>query len=214
VKGTNQNGEVAEALALIEKWDKSASPDSRGSVLFDVWWQRYSLRAGARNPNQRRPDSTVFAKPWTSVEPTTTPRGLADPARAAESFAWAVGETKRLYGSWDVPWGDVHRVRIGTVDVPVGGCGNDLGCFRILNFTRAADGKLVANGGDGWVLAIEFGNVPRAYSVLAYSQSAKPASPWHADQATLFASGELKAISPNLAASAGLPTNSARDEHR
>jgi acyl-homoserine-lactone acylase len=105
-----------------------------------------------------------------------------------------VGETKRLYGSWDVPWGDVHRVRIGSVDVPVGGCGNDLGCFRILNFTRAADGKLVANGGDGWVLAVEFGNVPRAYSVLAYSQSAKPASPWHADQAKMFANGELKKL--------------------
>jgi acyl-homoserine-lactone acylase len=198
VKATNPTGDVASALALIEKWDNTASPESRGSVLFDVWYQRYSLRAGARNPNQRRPDSTVFAKVWTSAEPTTTPRGLADPARAAEAFAWAVGETKRLYGSWDVPWGDVHRVRIGKVDVPVGGCGNDLGCFRILNFTRAPDGKLVANGGDGWILAVEFGDYPRAYSLLAYGESSKEDSPWHDDQAAMFAKGELKKLGSPL----------------
>ena len=196
VKGTSPIGEVAQALALIEKWDNTASPESRGSVLFEVWWQRYSLRPGARTPNQRRPDSTVFAKVWTSAEPTTTPRGLADPARAAESFAWAVSETKRLYGSADVPWGDVHRVRIGSVDVPVGGCGNDLGCFRILNFSRSTDGKLAANGGDGWVLAVEFADVPRAYSVLAYGQSTKADSPWHADQGGMFANGEMKSTKP------------------
>jgi acyl-homoserine lactone acylase PvdQ len=46
------------------------------------------------------------------------------------------------------------------------------------------------------VLAVEFGDFPRAYSVLAYSQSAKPESPWHADQATMFANGTLKKTKP------------------
>ena len=41
---------------------------------------------------------------------------------AAEAFAWAVDEAPRRYRSYDVPWGDIHRVRIGAVDVPVGGC--------------------------------------------------------------------------------------------
>jgi len=44
------------------------------------------------------------------------------------------------------------------------------------------------------VLAVEFGEEPRAYSVLAYGQSTKPASPWHADQAALFARGEMKPV--------------------
>ena len=103
-------------------------------------------------------------------------------------------ETARRHGSWDVTWGEVHRVRRGKVDVPVGGCGNALGCFRILNFTRDPDGKLSANGGDGWVLAVEFTDVPKAYTVLAYGQSPDSTSPWHADQAELFARGELKRI--------------------
>jgi acyl-homoserine-lactone acylase len=52
----------------------------------------------------------------------------------------------------------------------------------------------VANSGDGWVLAVEFGDVPRAYSVLAYGQSSKSDSPWYADQAEMFARGELKRV--------------------
>ena len=137
----------------------------------------------------------IFKQPWTQEDPLRTPRGLADPERAIEAFDWAVGETARRHGSWDVAWGDVHRVRRGTVDVPVGGCAGALGCFRVLTFARDADGKLSANGGDGWVLAVEFGpTTPRAYSVLAYGESQDPSSPWHADQAEMFAAGRLKKV--------------------
>jgi acyl-homoserine-lactone acylase len=69
-----------------------------------------------------------------------------------------------------------------------------MGCFRVLTFAREADDKLAANSGDGWVLAVEFDDVPRAYSVLAYGQSPDPASPWHADQAAMFARGEMKRV--------------------
>jgi acyl-homoserine-lactone acylase len=44
------------------------------------------------------------------------------------------------------------------------------------------------------VLAVEFTDVPRAYSVLAYGQSPRPESPWHADQAEMFARGEMKRV--------------------
>ena len=77
--------------------------------------------------------------------------------------------------------------------MPVGGCCNELGCFRCL--VRAApDGKLAAIGGDGWVLAVEFGDMPRAISVLAYGESRQPESPWHSDQAEMFAKGEMKKV--------------------
>jgi acyl-homoserine-lactone acylase len=52
----------------------------------------------------------------------------------------------------------------------------------------------VANSGDGWVLAVEFDAVPRAYSVLGYGQSPDAQSPWHADQAAMFARGEMKRV--------------------
>lgn len=185
VRATMPQGDVAAALSLLERWDNTASPDSKGAVLFDVWWTRYG---------QGVPDSLRYAKPWTSANPTQTPVGLSNAARAAEAFAWAVGETTRRYGAYDIAWGAVHRVRRGAVDAPVGGCSGTLGCFRVLNFARDPDGKLSANGGDGWILAVEFGETPRAYSVLAYGNSSRPESPWYAAQAELFAQGRLKPV--------------------
>lgn len=193
IKAADPTGDTALAVKMLEKWDNTAAPESRGSVLFEVWWQNYS---GLRPPERTTllPDAKRYARVWSTADPLNTPMGLADKARAVESFAWAVGETKRRYGSYDVAWGDVHRVRRGKVDVPVGGCSNDLGCFRVLSFARDTDGKLVANGGDGWVLAIEFGDTPRAFSVLAYGESRLSSSPYFDDQAAMFARGELKKV--------------------
>ena len=185
VKATKPPRDVADAAELLRRWDNTAAPESRGATLFEVWFGRYA---------QGRQDAELFAHPWSVDDPLKTPRGLSDPARAAEAFAWAVEETAQRYGRWDVTWGDVHRVRRGTVDVPVGGCTGRLGCFRVLSYGRDPDGKLVANTGDGWVLAVEFSETPRAYSVLAYGQSPRPESPWHADQAAMFARGEMKRV--------------------
>lgn len=192
VRATNPTGDVLAALNAIERWDNTTSAESRGSVLFQNWWLHYS---GWRE--ERRvllPHAQRFAKVWSVDDPLNTPSGLADNARAVEAFAWAVEETKKRHGSFDVAWGEVNRVRRGKVDVPVGGCGNELGCFRILGYARADDGRYVANVGDGWVFAVEFGDVPRAYSVLAYGQSRLPESPYHADQAEMFAKGEMKKV--------------------
>jgi len=44
------------------------------------------------------------------------------------------------------------------------------------------------------ILAVEFGDTPRAYSVLAYGQSRLSSSPWYSDQAEMFAKGEVKKV--------------------
>jgi acyl-homoserine-lactone acylase len=186
VRASSPAPRVAEALAVLERWENTSAPASRGGVLFDAWWSRYAEGA---------PPDSMFAEPWSAAAPTSTPRGLRDRARAAQAFAWAVDDVTRRYGRADVAWGDVHRVRIGAVDVPVGGCRGVLGCFRVLNFRTDPDGRRSVVGGDGWVLAVEFGRrVPRAYSVLAYGESARPDSPFHGDQAEMFARGEMKRV--------------------
>jgi acyl-homoserine-lactone acylase len=185
VRASNPSPAVTEAIAALAAWDDTAAPTSRGGVLFEIWWRKYTEGAN--------PDS-MFAQPWTTTAPASTPRGLKDAPRAAQAFTWAVDETTRRYGRYDVAWGDVHRVRLGTVDVPVGGCAGALGCFRVLNFRTDPDGKRSAIGGDGWVLAVEFGDQPRAYSVLAYGESPREDSPFHSDQAAMFARGEMKSV--------------------
>jgi acyl-homoserine-lactone acylase len=187
VRASHPGGDVAAAIDLIARWDKTVAPDSRGGTLFEAWWRRY-LGRGARAAD------SAFAEPWTARAPTSTPRGLRSPNRAVDAFAWAVDDTKRRFGRFDVAWGDVHRVRRGSVDVPVGGCASDLGCFRVLTYRDDPDGKREATGSDGWILAVEFGDEPRAYSVLAYGESPRPDSPFFSDQAAMFARGELKPV--------------------
>jgi acyl-homoserine-lactone acylase len=190
VESTQHSSEIGAALELLRQWDNTTSPNSRGAVLFSMWWQRYAPTADRFQP---------FANPWTDADPLNTPRGLDNPSRAIAAFADAVFETAKRHGRWDVSWGEVHRLRRGSVDVPIGGGSGSLGHFRVLTYARASDGKNTANGGDGWVLAVEFGDEPRAYSVLAYGQSPKPDSPWHADQAAMFARGEVKPVRFNPA---------------
>jgi len=185
VRASAPSPQVTEAITLLTRWDNTAGHTSRGAVLFEIWWRKYIEGTDA---------DTMYAQPWTVEAAATTPRGLKNAARAAEAFAWAVEETTRRHGRHDVAWGEVHRVRIGTVDVPVGGCGGALGCFRVLNFRTDPDGKRSVVGGDGWVIAVEFTDTPRAYSVLAYGESAKENSPHHADQAEMFARGEMKRV--------------------
>ncbi len=185
VVASRPTGELASALALLDAWPNDAAPESKGAVLFELWWQRYG---------QGLADSARYAAPWRAAEPASTPRGLAHPERAVESLRWAIGETIKRYGAMDVAWGTVHRVHRGSVDVPVGGCAGALGCFRVLTFEREADGRLAANGGDGWVLAVEFTDTPRAWSILAYGESNRPDSPWYSAQAERFARGQFKRV--------------------
>ncbi|MCC6773541.1 MAG: penicillin acylase family protein [Gemmatimonadaceae bacterium] len=195
VRASSPAPAVATAAEMLGRWDRTTAPDSRGGVLFEVWYNRHlqggeSMRGLSMPERMRR----TFATPWTSARPNETPDGLADPARAAADFAWAVDEVTRRHGRPDVAWGEVHRVRRGTVDAPVGGCTGALGCFRVLQFSDAPDGKRVARGGDGWVLAVEFTPVPRAFTILAYGESARADSPYFDDQAAMFARGEMKRV--------------------
>lgn len=185
VRASSKDSAVLNATNVLQRWDNTTSPDSRGSTLFEAWFRRYTAQAR---------DST-YAEPWTPAKLTATPRGIGKPELAVAAFAWAVDDVKKKFGTTDVAWGDVHRVRRGNVDVPVGGCTGLLGCFRVLSYATAPDGKQVANTGDGWVLGIEFAKTgPRALSVLAYGQSPDSTSPHHADQAAMFAKGQMKTV--------------------
>ncbi len=176
---------LREAAEVLAAWDRTAAADSRGGVLFARWAAEYF---GAV------PDSLRWRQRWDPDRPVETPFGLGDPVAAEEALAAAAASLEREGIALDAPWGEVHRVVRGDVDVPVSGCPATLGCFRTLSFGPLEDGRRAADRGDAWVLAVEFGDVPRAYTVLAYGQTARPGSPHYADQAAMFARGEMKRV--------------------
>ncbi len=174
-----------QILSLEDVWDNRAARESRGAALFELWATRYFR---ITDPDQ------AYLIPWSQEDPVRTPVGLGDDEKALEAFRWAMEEAKSRFGSWDVTWGEVHRIRAGDLDIPVGGCPGNLGCFRVVGYGVDEDGMYRARVGDAWVLAVEFTEVPRAYSVLLYGNSNNENSPYFYDQAEMFADNRMKLV--------------------
>ena len=204
VKQTSPTGEISEALKQMENWDNTVNRESKGGVLFEIWWEHYVELAngGKRVPgtaasvNFPAPAEALFAEVWSPEKPISTPKGLASSGHAVEAFKRALETAIKRYGSWDLAWGDVNRARIGNKDIPISGATGELGTFSVLWFVPHKTDKLKreTRGGDGWVIAVEFGKTPRAYSVLAYGESNKEGSPYFADQLELYGDKQMKKV--------------------
>jgi acyl-homoserine-lactone acylase len=184
-------GVAAEAAAVLEQWDRCADADSTGAVLFEAWYRRAARAAGGAG---------LFAKRWSEADARTTPNGLRDPAAAVTALVGAANETKQLWGAIDVAWGVVHRLRVGTYDLPANGGPGDLGIFRVVNFEDDAKAtgrakQQVSIGGDSYVAVVEFTPAgPRAMSLLSYGNATQSGSPHVGDQLPLFAKKQLKPV--------------------
>jgi acyl-homoserine-lactone acylase len=183
--GTAKDGKLAQALRALEGWDRTAGAESRGGVLFYAWENQY---------RQVIDTARFFREPWTPERPMETPVGIGSPEQAVSAFAAAAAWMDERGWAYDMKWGDAFRVVRGSVDEPVSGCPGSLGCFRTLSFGRDPSGRFAANTGDAWVLAAEFGSIPRAYSVLAYGQSNQEGHPHFDDQAAMFAREQMKTV--------------------
>jgi acyl-homoserine-lactone acylase len=186
--------DLDEAVRLLEAWDDTVSRESAGGLLFIEFWKAYGAAAGATRPADA---AKLFSVPWDETRPAETPAGIANPSAARTALAAAIKALRSKYGRIDVAWGDVHRLRRGPLDEPIGGCDAqsalaEYGVFRVIWHDEAKDGKRVAAGGDSYVFAVEFTSPPTAHSILAYSQSSDPKSPHHADQSALFAREAFK----------------------
>jgi acyl-homoserine-lactone acylase len=189
----DHSADLQSGLKVLQAWDNRTAADSRGGVLFQRFWETYS-----------RAVKQPFAAAWDNKQPAKTPHGLADPAVAVKHLEEAVRWTRRTFGAEDVKWGDVHRIRLGDVDLPATGADGAYGLFHVVVCRPAADGKRVVGtaergkpmvgGGDGFMFAVEFSRPPRAYSLLAYGQTSNPASRHSTDQAGLFAKGQFKPV--------------------
>ena len=184
-RNSGSGEELTKAIEQFEKWDNSVASDSKGGVLFESWFMEYANEMG---------QAEQFSKPWSYHDPMNTPRGISDTVKALSALKKAITLTREKYGTIDIMWGEVHRLRHGDLDLPVGGGPSGLGCFRVFGFSEGDDGKQQIRRGDGWVLAVEFSSPPKAYSILAYGQSAKKESPHYTDQAELFANNKMKRV--------------------
>jgi acyl-homoserine-lactone acylase len=174
---------AARAAEVLAAWDRCADATSRGAILFEAW-TREASRGGS-----------LFANRWSEAQPRTTPSALRDPAAAAAALIAAAKDVLQRYGSLDVPWGDVYRLRVGKYDLPANGGPGQYGIFRVVDFGKESGGKAEAVSGDSYVAAIEFApQGARAMSLISYGNASQPGSSHIGDQLELFAKKQLKPV--------------------
>lgn len=171
------SAQTREAKTVLEKWDREAEVNSQGTYLFFKWREKMPYAA-----------EDFFATPWREQDPRTTPDGLIDPKGAVKALEEAAEEVKREHGRLDVPWGDVYRLKLDSIDLPANGADNIFGIFRV---ATGGSNQPVAQG-DSWVGVIEFGDRIKANVLLSYGNASQSGSPHRGDQLKLFSEKKLR----------------------
>lgn len=169
------------AMDHLEAWDRTADAESTGTLLFFNWAQKFGPYRGSN-----------YAVAWDEEAPTTTPDGLADPARAVELLEASAEEITGKYGTLEVPWGDYYRINYNGKDLPANGTDGSLGVFRVAWPGSGDEDHLYVGGGDSWVGVIEFADSVRAKVLLSYGNATQPGSPHFGDQLELFSRKEFR----------------------
>lgn len=191
IKAVKKEGDslANKAADVLQAWDRSTNSDSKGAILFLQWgrevFQDFNNYYGRR-------DAPIFAVPWNIEKPFSTPDGLANQKKAVNALKIAAQKVHAKYGALDIPWGDVHRLRGNGLDLPGNGGGDPWGIFRATFYSPAVDNKLVAQGGDSYVAAIEFSTPIKAHVLLTYGNATQPHSLHRFDQLELYARKELR----------------------
>jgi acyl-homoserine-lactone acylase len=180
------NLRVRRAAKVLKAWDRHANAQSRGAVLFRLWYREMDF-----------PDA--FAVAGTEKAALTTPDGLKEPQVALKALDTAAAKVESMYGKLDVPWGEVFRLQYGKVDLPANGGSGGLGIFPVIDFAPISkDGKQSTKfqsvGGESYIAAIEFSNPVKAMTLTAYGNSTQPGSAHVGDQLELFTRQKLRPV--------------------
>nr|WP_225896329.1 acylase [Amazonocrinis nigriterrae] len=182
INAAQQGNELARRAAkVLAAWDRRTDANSKGAVLFNFWVENVDL-------------DKLFATPWDEKSPRTTPDGLADPKSAVKALADAAAKVEKTYGTIDIAWGDVFRLRYGNLDLPANGGAGDQGIFRTVYFAPADNGRFQAVAGDSYVAAVEFSTPVKAMALTSYGNATQPNSPHVGDQLQLFARQQLRPV--------------------
>lgn len=177
----SKSSKAREAKTVLEKWDREADADSKGTVLFHTWLQKFGVQ-----------DDSNYATPWDMKSPITTPDGIADPERAVKLLEESVDEMKKKFGILDVAYGEVFRIKYHVKDLPGNGAHGSTGVVRVAWPGDTVGIRTSIRGGDSWVGIIEFGDEINAKVLLSYGNATQKDSPHFGDQLELFSKKEMR----------------------
>jgi acyl-homoserine-lactone acylase len=169
--------QVGSACDVLAHWDLHENLDSKGAVLFRRFWDHAS---GA--------EPSPFSHPFSSSDPVHTPYGLdTNNPQVRLALVDAVNDLQGANIPLDAAPGDVQK---GPGGIPIhGGPGDPNGDFNAIYSTfDAGKGFEPVDMGSSYVQAVTWhdGPCPDARTILTYSLSDNPRSPFFDDQTEMF----------------------------
>lgn len=172
----------AAACDALAAWDLRDDNGSKGAVLFRRFASRALGVAGG-----------AWVTPFSATDPVNTPRGLnvAHP-QVRQALLDAVADVQNAKIPFAAPLGDWQYVLRNGKRIPIHGGPGGLGVFNAINVGwNPQKGYPEPPHGSSYVQVVApDGRCPEAYTILTYSQSVDPTSPWYSDQTELYSRKE------------------------
>ncbi|MFB6617842.1 penicillin acylase family protein [Streptomyces sp. NPDC085524] len=174
--------DVSAACGVLAGWDRTADASSRGALFFDRFWRRLTASTAPKD---------LWLVPFSAADPVRTPRTLNQTVPGiGRALADTVVELKAAGIALDAPLGEHQFVVRGGRKLPVGGGTEALGVWNKIEapWNAAAGGYPEVVHGSSHIQAVGWdgSRCPVARTLLTYSQSSNPDSPYYADQTRLF----------------------------
>jgi penicillin amidase/acyl-homoserine-lactone acylase len=167
----SDDAELSEAQSILKTWNGSAAKDNRAAALAILT----GMRAMTFLLNQ-------------------------EPEAPEEALRAVAAELKAATGRIDPEWGEVNRLKRGTLSLPLAGGPDTLRAVYAVNELEEK-GTLRASGGDTHMSYADWdenGNLTVRTIHQFGSATLDETSPHYADQAPLFATGQYKDIPMDL----------------
>lgn len=190
-----RNGPVANEPAACDAlagWDLRDDLGSRGSVFF----RRFATRALADPAPYVWPSEAPlgqFDEPFDVFDPVNTPRGLnQDNPFVVEALGLAIQDMRTAGIAFDAPLGAWQYEKRGADRIAIHGGPGPLGVFNAISATWRASGSEAGYSnvphGSSFVMAAHLDGTicPKVQTILTYSLSTNPNSPYFRDQTDQF----------------------------
>ena len=184
---------LADQIAVLRPWDYRWGANSVATSLAVFFGEDVTRRVsrGRRGGGGGQPEDQVAAAPAETL---------------LQSLAAASDKLASDFGTWKTPWGDINRFQRITDDINPQF--TDAGPSIPVPFASARWGTLASFGaraypntkkwygtsGNSFVAVIEFGDSIRARAVTAGGESGDTKSKHFDDEATRYASGDLREV--------------------
>ncbi|MBK7598748.1 MAG: acylase [Acidobacteria bacterium] len=184
---------LSDQIALMRGWDYRWSVESVPTAVAVYWGEEIGRQVAADAQK-----AGIALEHYVATKAT--------PLQLLQALSAASDRLAGDFGSWKTPWGEINRFQRLTGDIvqPF----NDAGPSIPVGFTSARWGSLASFGartytgtkkmygtsGNSFVAVVEFGDKVRARAVTAGGESGNPSSPHFNDQATRYATGNLREV--------------------